>query len=176
MPDVSVPFTTGFAVFFFSSTNTYYLISGNYYVNGDFSIRSGQTLYVASRANLYVTGNFTMQSATSSFIQIAPGATLNLYVGTLSGPPVSTIFTTVLNAGNCNNFHYYGLPSNTAVGWSGIGSYLGCIYAPEAAFTLGGGGNATYDYQGACGVNSIGIYGHFNFHYDENLTRFGPTR
>ena len=60
--------------------------------------------------------------------------------------------------------------------WSGNASYIGTVYAPEAQFTLNGGGaGSTSDYQGSCIVNSVVMNGHFNFHYDENLKRTGPV-
>jgi hypothetical protein len=48
------------------------------------------------------------------------------------------------------------------------------VYAPEAAFSCGGGGSTDFDYQGACVVYSASMNGHFNFHFDENLSRLGP--
>ncbi len=52
----------------------------------------------------------------------------------------------------------------------------GTIYAPEVAFTLGSGGLNTYDFQGAWVVRSLAVNGHFNFHFDENLSVIGPAR
>ena len=58
---------------------------------------------------------------------------------------------------------------------SGNDVFLGSIYAPSADLTMSGGGNPTpLDFQGACAVNTIGMNGHFNFHFDENLKRKGP--
>jgi hypothetical protein len=83
----------------------------------------------------------------------------------------------VINAtGNALNFVYLGLPSNTALSFSGNAAFVGCIYCPNAAFTLGGGGNNTYDFVGASISKSVKMNGHFNFHYDENLRRIGPGR
>jgi hypothetical protein len=175
-PDVPPPYSSGFSVLpNGSGTNTYVLGTGDYYVNGDFSIANKETLYISGNATLYVTGNFTMSGQNGSFISIAPGATLKLYVGTETGPSVSSTFMNVNNTGNAYNFQYYGLPSNTSATWSGNSSYIGTVYAPEAVFTLNGGGNGNpSDYQGACVVNSVVMNGHFNFHYDENLSRSGP--
>jgi len=38
------------------------------------------------------------------------------------------------------------------------------------------GGSDEYDFQGACVADALVLNGHFNFHYDENLKRRGPTR
>jgi len=175
--DVSTPFTSGFSVTQNGSgTNTYVLGSGDYYVNGDFTVANKETLYISGNVRLYVTGNFTMVGQNGSYISIAPGATLKLYVGTETGPAVSSTFMNVNNAGNAYNFQYYGLPSNTSATWSGNASYIGTVYAPEVNFTLNGGGNGnTSDFQCACVVNSVTMNGHFNFHYDENLLRNGPV-
>ena len=150
------------------------LSSGDYLVNGNFSVGNNETLYVSGPTRLYVTGNFTMQGQNGSYITISPGATLQLYVGTTDGPSVSTTLLNVNNAGNASNFQYYGLPNNTSVTWSGNATYTGTVYAPEAQFTLTGGGNGnTSDYQGSCIVSSVVMNGHFSFHYDENLKRSG---
>lgn len=175
-PDASVPYTSGSSVNAVNSgTNTYVLGTDTYYVNGDFNINNNQTLYVSGNATMYVTGNFNMSGQNGSYITIAPGATLKLYIGTVSGSAVSGGFTTVNNMGNAYNFQVYGLPSCTALTWGGNASYIGTVYAPEASFTLNGGGNGnTSDYQGSCIVGSVTMNGHFNFHYDENLSRAGP--
>jgi Tfp pilus assembly protein PilX len=173
--DVDPPFTAGLPVLNVGvGTNTYILASGDYYVNGDFVINNNETLYVAGNARLYVTGNFTMKSANGSFVTIAPGATLKLYVGTQSGSPVSTAMTQVNTVGNAGTFQYWGLPSNTSMSWSGNNVYVGTVYAPEASFEAGGGGSTAFDFQGSCSVNNLSMNGHFSFHYDENLKRSGP--
>ena len=52
--------------------------------------------------------------------------------------------TGVINrAGKATNFHYYGLPSNTNVNYSGSAGFVGVIYAPSAALSFGDGVNAT---------------------------------
>jgi hypothetical protein len=176
--DVDPPFNSGLPVAPVNlGTNTYVLTTGNYYVNGDFTINSGETLYITGNTRLYVTGNFTMKSQNASFITLAPGASLKLYVGTANGPAVATSLAQVNTsdiAWNAGSFIYYGLPSNTTIGWNGNASYVGSVYAPEATFTAGGGGSTPLDYQGACVVAALKLNGHFSFHYDENLKRSAP--
>jgi hypothetical protein len=72
------------------------------------------------------------------------------------------------------SFQFYGLPSNNTVSWNGNNTYVGTVYAPEADFSLGGGGNSIMDYQGSAVTMSASLNGHFNVHYDENLKRNGP--
>ena len=51
------------------------------------------------------------------------------------------------------------------------------MYAPEAAFTLGGGDTNDYDSVGACVVNTVKLNGHYHFHFDEALRKTGaPSR
>lgn len=73
------------------------------------------------------------------------------------------------------NFIYYGLPGVTSMTLSGTSTYIGAIYAPEADLTLNGGGNSN-DLEGAAIVKSVTLNGHYNFHYDEALAHYGPTR
>jgi hypothetical protein len=78
--------------------------------------------------------------------------------------------------GNAGSFYYFGLPVNTSVTFGGNASFTGCIYAPEAAFQLGGGGSNTYDFIGSSVTKSVKMNGKFNFHYDEALRNNGMAR
>jgi hypothetical protein len=150
-----------------AGTNLYVLGGFDYQINGDLSMKAKETMIVTGNARLFVTGNVLMQGQSS--IWIADGASLEIYV---AGP--SATFIEVNTAGNANSYKYFGLPTNTALTWSGNATYVGTVYAPQAAFECGGGGSSLYDYQGACVVKSVNMNGHFNFHYDENLKRRGP--
>jgi len=170
--DVDPPFTSGLPVLPVNlGTNTYILASGDYYVNSDFVLNNNETLAIQGNVRLYVTGSMTMKSANGSFINIYPGASLKLYVGTASGPPASTQLTMVNNSGTASTFHYFGLPSNTTMSWSGNAIYIGTVYAPEVNFTASGGGSTALDWQGSCIVSNATLNGHFSFHYDEDLKR-----
>jgi len=175
--DMVAPYNSGLSVPVNknNATNTYPLTTGNYYVDGDFVMSQNETMNVSGTVRLYVTGNFNMKSQNACLINILAGGSLQLFVGTASGPEVSTSLTKVNISGNAFNFSYFGLPSNTSLIWAGNNQYVGTVYAPEADFTCGGGGNDTYDYQGACVVKTISMNGKFNFHYDENLKRGGPV-
>jgi hypothetical protein len=170
--DVLPPFTTGVAPGAGTGTNTYILTSGDYYVNSDFVLQNNQTLYVAGNARLYVTGNFSMKAQNGTFINIAPGASLKLYIGSPSGSPVTAQLAQINPGGTASSFQLYGLPTLNTISWSGNGSYMGTVYAPEANLTAGGGGSADYDFQGAVVCNTVNMNGHFSFHYDESLKRF----
>jgi Tfp pilus assembly protein PilX len=82
----------------------------------------------------------------------------------------------VVNAtGVSKNFKYRGLPSNTAMKLSANAAVVGDIYAPNADFTLSGGGNNTYDFIGQAVSKSGTVSGKFNFHYDEAPTGVTTT-
>jgi len=181
LPDVQPPYTSGWAVtqnpnYPSTSTNKYIIGTGSYYVNGDLNLGNNETLYVSGNATLYVTGNIRMQSQNSSSITLAVGASLEIFVGTTSGPATDVTLTMINNSGQDDLFQIYGLPSLKTMSWNGNASFSGVVYAPEASLTLGGGSSSTYDFQGACTVQATNLNRSFNFHYDENLKRFGPTR
>jgi hypothetical protein len=169
-PDVPVPFTAGYTSPIGGTVGgigyNYILGSGNYKL----SSFSGKVL-VTGQANLLVTDSVSFTG--NDQIEIAPGATLKLFV---SAPSASLGGNGVINnGGNALNFQYYGLPSNTSLTYTGNGTFTGVVYAPEAAFNLGGGGNNTYDFVGGSVTASVSINGHYNFHYDECLKN-GPAR
>jgi hypothetical protein len=173
-PDVLPPYEIGLppAGDKINGTNyTWVLGNGNYMYTDPrgATFRTGDRILVTGRARIYVTGDFIMQG--SSSISIQPGASLEMYVG-----GASTAFSTLNNDGNCATFSYFGLPGNTSINLGGNNVFLGTIYAPNADLVMSGGGNNIVDYQGACAVKSIGMNGHFNFHFDENLRRKGPVR
>ncbi len=175
-PDVSIPYTTGATPIggtVGGTSYTYVLSSGNYLMNGDLSMSgNNQRILVTGNVALYVKGSISI--AGSAYIRIANGGKLILYVG---GASASVGGNGVVNLNtDASKFFYYGLPSNTSVSFSGNAAFTGVIYAPSAALSLGGGGNNTYDFVGASISSTVTMNGHYNFHYDENLARVGPTR
>jgi len=174
-PDVSVPFTSGSVPAAGSVGGTNYdlvLDSGNYILDS-LNFSSDKKVFVTGRATLYVRGNLSL-SGNASIIVGADNASLKLYVG---GSSASLAGNGVVNGtGNAANFSFYGLPTLTSLSYSGNAAFVGTIYAPNADFTMGGGGNNTYDFVGASVSSTVRMNGHFNFHYDENLARVGPSR
>jgi hypothetical protein len=168
-PSVDVPYTTGLPLSNEGSTNYWQLgdtVDGTgYFHSGNVFLNSSKTIKVIGKATLYVTGNFIVNGK----IEIAPGATLKLYIG-----GIQTDMNEVNTSGNAFSFQYYGLPSNRLIAWGGNSEYVGTVYAPEAELRLGGGGGSDFDYQGSCVVDKVTINGHYKFHYDENLRRRGP--
>jgi hypothetical protein len=143
---------------------------------GDYSL-PGLTgsLYIGSNVTVRIkcTGDVKL-TGSSDQIHIASGGSVIFYMASgsfsLGGNGL------VNENGNAASFYYFGLPSNTSVGFNGNANFVGAVYAPQAAFSLGGGGNNTYDFIGASVSKSVRMNGHFNFHYDENLARNGFGR
>jgi hypothetical protein len=165
-PDVTAPFTSGSTPSggTVDGTNYTYVFGNGNYMMSSLSLSGQKKVCVNGNAVVYVTGDLSLGGQT--FIYINTNCTLNLYVGgaaDLSGQGIGNV-----NAA-ATNFFYWGLNSNTSLGLSGNSAFTGVIYAPYAAFTLGGGGSTPYDFVGAAVVGSVRLNGHYNFHYDESL-------
>jgi hypothetical protein len=145
--------------------------------SGDYLISSfSSSMYVGTNVSvrLRITGNVSL-TGNNDVIQLSPvGSSLKIY---MQGASFKIKGNGIANAtDDAINLQYFGLPSNTAVDFGGNASFTGSIYAPQAAFSLGGGGNDTYDFVGASVTLSVKMNGHFNFHYDEALRNSGPGR
>jgi hypothetical protein len=174
-PDVRPPFSGGAltpAAGSVGGTNyTYILTSGNWELSS-LNMNGNESLIALGDAVLYVTGSVSLTG--NAYITVATNSTLKLYVG---GPTASIGGNGIANTpGSATNFVYYGLPTNTSLSMSGNATFTGAIYAPSAAFTMGGGGSSAYDFVGSSVTASIKMNGHYNFHYDESLGKNGPRR
>ena len=127
------------------------------------------TVIIQGNVTLYVAGDVGISGGGG--IQLAQGASLTVYVA----GNVSVAGNGVLNQNGTDiNNQWYGLPSSTSWSISGNGLWSGTIYAPEAAMSLNGGGNAG-DMSGSIVANTITLNGHVSFHYDERLKSGGPV-
>lgn len=124
------------------------------------------SIYVSAKdVVLYVTTDIKISSR--DVITIAPGASLTIY---MAGPNTTFSGGGIVNlTGQAENCRYYGLPLNTLVDISSNADFVGTIYAPQAAFQLGGGGKTEYDFIGKSISKSAKMNGNFNFHYDEKI-------
>ncbi|MGC8886024.1 MAG: DUF7305 domain-containing protein [Verrucomicrobiia bacterium] len=148
------------------STRYDYILDSYDYVLNNLS----GSVYVRGNARLLVKDN--IQITGQGGIVIGPNGSLKLY---MAGANTKIAGNGVVNKnGNSLNFQYYGLDSNTSVDISGNGQFTGVLYAPNASVFLRGGGNNAEDFIGSIVCNDITMNGHFNFHYDENLSRVGP--
>ncbi len=151
-------------------TYDYVLDTGNYQLSS-LSLSGQARVLVRGDAVLYVKGSFAMTGQAQ--IEIAAGASLKVYVA----GDVDLKGNGIMNANvDALKFGLYGLPTCTSIAMGGNASFTGTIYAPQATFSAGGGGNNQYDCVGAVIANSISMNGHFSFHYDEALGRSGPGR
>jgi hypothetical protein len=166
-PDIIAPFTSGFAPSSgtVDGTSYTYLLGTDDYVIANLNMKSSNEMYVNGHANLYVTAG--IQLSGNSQIIIATNASLRIY---MAGATASIGGNGVANrSGKAENFVYLGLPTHTSLSFHGNAAFTGVIYAPNADFTLGGGGSDTHDFVGASVTKSVTMNGHFHFHYDENL-------
>lgn len=166
-PDVSLPAGASTWQTFSGSTIS---SPGNYYMSGI----SGNLDIEASNVTIYVNGSISLSG--QQYIKIGTNAThITFYV---AGPSISTSGQATMNnlTQHAVNLAIYGLPSLTSIQFGGNAAYTGTMYAPEASFGFGGGGNNTYDFVGAIVVNYVQLNGHANFHYDETLATQGPGR
>jgi hypothetical protein len=65
----------------------------------------------------------------------------------------------------------YCAPTVTSFTLNGNGQFTGVLVAPNADLAMHGGGNSDQDFCGSLMVNSVGLNGHFKFHWDESLGR-----
>jgi hypothetical protein len=163
VPDVAVPNTIGWSTSLPPASNGVITLNGGNYVVASLST----PLLVKAPTFLWV------QSSLSLGVTMTNTGSLILYVGTTSGSGMSLSWS---GNGTCNvpgyaaNLQIYGLPSLTSIDLHGNSAWIGTVYAPEAAFVGGGGGNNTQDVSGQIVVNNLLLNGHWNFHFDENLT------
>lgn len=78
---------------------------------------------------------------------------------------------TINQPGYPADFVVFCSPSVTSCSFSGNAGFCGVLVAPSANITMNGGGNNSLDFCGALMVNSVTMNGHFNFHYDEALSK-----
>lgn len=177
-PSVSLPSSPGWYTPYCPNVITVDGIDYGQYIltDGDYFLMNLNTkLYIGSNVNCRILhyGDVKLTSG-SDEIRVAPGAKVKFYMW---GASFNIQGNGVVNMNaKAESFYYFGLPYNTAINFGGNASFTGAIYAPEAEFKLGGGGNETYDFIGASVSKSVKMNGHFNFHYDEALRNIGPGR
>jgi hypothetical protein len=172
-PDVDTPSSGGWTPGpgLVNGTNYNYVLGDGNYIMSSLTMKGSAKMIATGDAILYVPGNISVSG--NAFIVVAPDASLQIYC---AGASASIGGNGVFNLGGfATNFAYYGLPSNTAVDFGGNGEFIGTIYAPNADFTLNGGGANGIDFVGASISKTVTMNGKFNFHYDEALDKYGPT-
>jgi hypothetical protein len=169
-PDVPTPPAGGIPPLLgiVGGTNYTYALSGTIgkYQMPTLTMSSSQNMIIyGGEVTLYIFGSINMSG--QSYIYIAPGASLRLFCG---GPNASVGGGGIINVnGTAAGFSFYGLPGCTSISYAGGGSWIGTLYAPEAAVTMGGGNDTT----GAFVASSFTRSGNANMHIDEGLYRNG---
>jgi len=163
-PDVPAPFTNGgFGLPAGNVLYTYVFSSGNYKI-GALSMSSSQSILIAGpgTTTLYCDGGISESG--QSFIRIAVGASLKLYVN--NGDIALTGGGVVNDTQLAINCSIYGMPQCNNVKTAGNTAFIGTIYAPEASVTLSG----TSGYYGSVVGNDVTMSTGSGFHYDEALS------
>ena len=179
-PPVGTPFAGGFTPSSGTVSNVYYTIAlgtGNYVSTSSKKYTGQDKIIITGKAKWWCKAGIDF--AGQGEITILPGAGLELYIGNTNGSSVSCSISgngLINNTGYATNCMIFGLPTCTSISWSGNATFVGCVYAPNAAMTLGGGGSNPYDFCGSSTSRSISMNGHFNYHYDEYLGKAGWMR
>jgi len=102
---------------------------------------------------------------------INPG--LTIYAG---GTSASISGNQYINpSGFAGSLIVYCAPTVTSFTLNGNGQFTGVLVAPNADLAMHGGGNSDQDFCGSLMVNSVGLNGHFKFHWDEALGRMASV-
>ncbi len=166
--DVTPPSTAGWFTSFipFGTTNIagFTGLTTDYYVPGISSSGSTKPLLIYGNVVIYCyqTGNNVVNISGSGYIKLMPGSSLTLY----TAGNVSVSGGGIINgSGLASDLTIYGLPTCTAVTYSGSAAFIGVVNAPEAAFKFSGGSGAF----GSFTANTVIISGSGGVHYDEAL-------
>ncbi|HWI56394.1 MAG TPA: collagen-binding domain-containing protein [Bacillota bacterium] len=176
-PDVVLP-----SVLWLPALPSYKTIDGTNYTytfltSGNYSIPNlSGSIYVGTNVNLKLRLTGSVNLAGQSVIRIcAQNATLRMF---MDGPSFSLSGNAYIDnqSGHADRCYLFGTPNCTSISFAGNGAFYGGVYAPNADFTLNGGGSDTWDFIGASVTKTVMMNGHYNFHFDENLSRIGPGR
>jgi hypothetical protein len=170
-PDVTLPDTTWVPA---TTTTIAGTPTHRFTTSGDYSIADNSNIQVEPGVSVRVRLDSNSFDPATVRILSTNGISGSLTVYQVSGAAYLKGNWEV-QSGRARNFYYYGLPGVTSVTFDGTSSFVGVIYAPEADFTLNGGGN-NVGMIGSCLMKSITMNGHYDFHYDEDLKNSGPTR
>ena len=122
------------------------------------------SILVKGKATLVVRQKLTLQSAV-----IRSNAQLIVY---MDGSDA-----TVNDLGNQStdalHFMYFGSYNNVSVKMGGNSAFCGVVYAPAAFLLLNGGGKDAVDFSGAIIARCVKVTGHYSFHFDEAVRRYG---
>lgn len=160
--DVSLPSGLGSAPSL-GTINSTQTINGGDWQASQISLSGNRTVTINGTVRLYVTGSTSISG--NARILINAGGSLEVYVAgsvSVAGNGVNNSATTP------DKNMWYGLPSCTSWSMSGNADWTGTVYAPQAAVTCNGNGNASGAFVG----DTITINGNGSYHFDEALSTF----
>ena len=147
-----------------TTTSYTHLLGDGNYMNNSVRISGNQKILITGDAVWYVTGTFEM--AGQSEMAVAPGGSLNLYIG---GDVKIAGNGWVNRDEDAYALQMWALPTVTQVDMNGNAAWVGTIYAPSATLKGAGGGNNQQDFAGAGIFKEVDFNGKFSFHFDERL-------
>lgn len=167
IPDVSLPspWNPQTVVPYNPLTGTYTVSGGQWQFDGNITVSSGVGVVVTGNAVIYFNGNFAMSGTPS--ITLAPGATLEMYMGGSMSLKGNCVVNPTGIPANCL---IYGLPTCTTMTYTGNAEAYCKLYAPQADLTITG----DFDFSGSALGKTVTLSGTANFHYDEALNTAGP--
>lgn len=176
-PDVSDWMTPNHSDVTISNVHYQYVIDepGDYFIPYP-GLTSSLYIDVPTNELVRIKMNYSTSLGGNDVIRIAPtGARVRMYT---AGPSFTLSGGAFIDnmSGFAQNFYLFGLPTCRTISWGGNANFYGGIYAPQADFSLGGGGNDWWDFVGASVTRTVTMTGHYRFHFDENLAKIGPSR
>ena len=148
----------------------------NYYTTTDLT---GSTIVIGMNVTVAVSGGINMGPSDSFTVAAAgsvvgcdlPNGSVRAYVG---GTSCTLYGNGIMNQpGYAYDLIVFCAPTVTTLTLGGNAGFTGVVVAPSADLNMNGGGMNNIDFNGSVMVNSVTLNGHYSFHYDEALSRFG---
>jgi len=143
----------------------YVLPSGDWQFNGSASPR-GNGWLVQGKVRIFFNGDFKMTSSGTA-LTLAPGATLEIYLGGNMDLTGQCVINPTGITGNCL---IYGLNTCKSIKYAGSAEAYARIYAPYAAVEISGG----FDFSGSVVSDTMKFSGRCALHYDEAMHKGVP--
>src|SRR5688572_9905023 len=148
--------------------STYIFTNGTYRtasLSGDVVVKGSNYVRIVVKAN----PNEPPAAWGVRSLLVEPGARVELYVDA-GDVALKGIQNKNLRA---ESFMYYGLSRNINISMQGNSSFTGVLFAPNAALSIGGGGNDEIDFLGAIIARTVTVNGKMTFHFDEATKKLG---
>ncbi len=144
-------------------------------IPGDYTVSDNNSIYIGTNVNVRLKVTYSGTYSPSKIYVAGTGATSGKMTSYLTGTGATLTKDHIAQSGKAANMAFMGLPSLTTLSYSGNDDFTGVIYAPQATFSLNGGGSGTLDFVGSSVTKTVKMNGHYHFHYDEDLKKHGPN-